>query len=54
MFHNKKLNIFESRHLNINSKKSLKYIKWQPKMTILKAVELTVDWYLGYRRKKSN
>ena len=53
MFHNKKLNIFESRHLNINSKKSLKYIKWQPKMTILKAVELTVDWYLGYRRKKN-
>ena len=50
---NKKIKIFESKHLNINSNKVKKFLKWSPFLTINKSVELTVDWYKGFKSKKN-
>ena len=52
-FHNKKINIFESQHLNINSKKTYKKLLWKPKLSIDNAVELTIDWYIAFKTKKN-
>ncbi len=41
----KKTNIFESKYLNINSKKALTRLKWRSKLTINSSVKLTVDWH---------
>ena len=51
-FNNKKFKIFESKYLNINSKKAYKKLKWKPELTIKNAVNLTVDWYKHFRNKK--
>ena len=51
-FNNKKFKIFESKYLNINSKKAYKKLKWRPELTIKNAVSLTVDWYKYFRSKK--
>jgi CDP-glucose 4,6-dehydratase len=51
-FNNKKFKIFESKYLNINSKKAYKKLKWRPELTIKNAVNLTVDWYKYFRNKK--
>ena len=52
-FHNKKINIFESEHLNINSKKTYKKLLWKPRLSIEESVQMTVDWYKGFRSKKN-
>ncbi len=52
-FHNKKINIFESSHLNINSKKTFKKLLWKPRLSIEESVQMTVDWYEGYNSKKN-
>ncbi len=52
-FHNKKINIFESKHLNINSKKTYKKLLWKPRLSIEESVQMTVDWYKGFRLKKN-
>ena len=49
---NKKIKIFESKHLNINSGKVKKILKWKPKLTISNAIDLTIEWYLTFRKKK--
>ena len=49
----KKVKIFESKHLNINSKKVKKYLNWSPKLSIKEAVSLTVNWYNAYKENKS-
>ena len=49
----KKAKIFESKHLNINSKKVKKYLNWSPKLSIKEAVSLTVNWYNAYKENKS-
>jgi CDP-glucose 4,6-dehydratase len=48
----KKEKIFESKFLNINSKKVKKYLKWKPNLSIKESVELTVDWYINFKKKK--
>ena len=52
-FNNKKFKIFESKFLNINSKKAHKKLKWRPELTIKNAVHLTVDWYKSFREKNN-
>jgi CDP-glucose 4,6-dehydratase len=52
-FNNKKFKIFESKFLNINSKKAYKKLKWRPELTIKNAVHLTVDWYKSFREKNN-
>ena len=52
-FNNKKFRIFESKFLNINSKKAFKKLKWRPVLTIKDAVHLTVDWYKFFREKNN-
>lgn len=52
-FNNKKFKIFESKFLNINSKKAYKKLKWRPELTIKNAVNLTVDWYKSFREKNN-
>ena len=49
----KKVKIFESKHLNINSRKVKKYLNWRPKLSIKEAVSLTVNWYNAYKENKS-
>jgi hypothetical protein len=31
--------------LQLNIDKSIKILKWQPKYTIIKSVQVTTDWY---------
>ena len=50
---NNKIKIFESKHLNINSSKVKKNLKWSPKLTVEKALDLTIEWYCGFKEKKN-
>ncbi len=52
-FHNKKIDIFESEHLNINSKKTYNKLLWKPRLSIEESVQMTVDWYKGFKLKKN-
>ena len=45
--------IFESKYLEINSKKAFKKLKWKPKLSIDKAIALTVDWYSSFKKKQN-
>ena len=47
-----KIKIFESKHLNINSKKVNKYLSWKPVLSIKEAVSLTVNWYNAFKQIK--
>ena len=48
-----KVKIFESKDLNINSKKVFKNLKWKPFLTVEAAVEMTIKWYTNFRKKKN-
>ena len=48
-----KIKIFESKHLNINSKKVNKYLSWKPVLSIKEAVSLTVNWYNAFKQNKN-
>ena len=52
-FHNRKINIFESKHLNINSNKTYKKLRWKPRLSINDSVQLTIDWYKAFKKKKN-
>ena len=52
-FQNRKFKIFESKYLEINSKKAFKNLKWKPKLSIDKAIALTVDWYSSFKKKQN-
>ena len=52
-FVNKKIKVFESKYLNIDSKKALRRLKWKSKLSIEKAVDLTVKWHEAYISKKN-
>lgn len=52
-FQNKKFKVFESKYLNINSKKAFNKIKWKPKLTIKQSIRLTVEWYNCFKFKKN-
>ena len=47
---NKKL--YESKYLGLDISKSKKKLKWSPKLSFKKSVELTVDWYLSREKIK--
>ena len=51
-FQNKKFKVFESKYLEIDSKKAFKKLKWKPKLSIDKAVSLTVQWHKSFKEKK--
>jgi CDP-glucose 4,6-dehydratase len=52
-FINKKIKVFESKFLNIDSKKALRRLKWKSKLSIKKALDLTVEWHKAYISKKN-
>ena len=49
---NKKIKVFESKDLNINSKKVHKFLNWSPSLSIENAVNLTIEWYKGFKKKQ--
>ena len=51
-FQNKKFKVFESKYLNIDSKKSFVKLGWKPKLSIEEAVNLTVEWYEAFMHKQ--
>ncbi len=51
-FNNKKLSIFESKYLNIDSNKIFRKLSWKPRLTINDSVDLTIQWYKSFRNKK--
>jgi len=52
-YKNLKFKIFESKHLNINSLKAKKYLNWSPNLTINNSVDLTVEWYRAFKKRKN-
>lgn len=44
--------LYESKYLGLNISKSKKKLKWKPKLSFKKSVELTVDWYLSKEKIK--
>ena len=45
--------IFESKDLSLNSKKAFKKLKWRPFLSINKAVDLTIEWYMAFKKGKN-
>ncbi len=52
-FLNKKFKVFESKYLNIDSRKAFKKLKWKPRLSIKNSVKLTVEWHKGFLQKKN-
>ncbi len=48
----KKIKVFESKDLSINSKKVHKLLNWSPSLSIENAVNLTVEWYRAFKKKQ--
>ena len=49
---NKKIKVFESKDLSINSKKVYKVLDWSPSLSIENAVNLTIEWYKAFKKKQ--
>jgi len=47
---NKKIKIFESKNLSIDSRKAYKFLKWNPFLSIENAVDLTIEWYSAFKK----
>ena len=45
---------YEQTNLQLNIEKSIKILKWQPKYTITKSVQVTADWYKKILIEKLN
>lgn len=43
----------EARLLKLDSAKAKSELKWMPKLTLIEAVNLTAEWYLGFKDKKN-
>ncbi len=52
-YNKKKFKIFESKHLNINSKKAQKMLKWSPSLSIKNSVDLTTEWYRAFKKNEN-
>ena len=50
---NKKTDDREKKYLDLNSKKSKKYLGWRSFLNIHKTLELTAKWYLANSKKKN-
>lgn len=48
----KNFKYFEAKYLSINSQKSNKQLAWKSFLTINQALNLTAEWYLGFKNKK--
>jgi CDP-glucose 4,6-dehydratase len=46
-------NIIESKYLQLDSKKSQKYLKWKTQINIYSNIKKTAEWYQGYLQKKN-
>jgi len=46
-------NDHEATHLKLNISKVKKRLGWSPKLSLATALQLTVDWYKGYRENKN-
>lgn len=49
----KGLKIFESKYLNIDSRKARKYLNWYPKLSITDSIHLTFEWHKSYKKNKN-
>ena len=49
----KKMNLYESKDLNLSSLKANKEIKWYTIMSQKEVIQYIVDWYSAYFRKKN-
>ena len=52
-FSNKKYKVFESKYLNIDSRKAFKKLRWRPRLSIKNSVKLTVEWHKDFLQKKN-
>lgn len=43
----------EKTYLDLDSRKSMKKLKWKPLLNIKKTIQLTADWYLAYKNQKN-
>ena len=43
--YNKTNKYYEQKNLQLNILKSKKYLNWNPKLSIMKSVEMTINWY---------
>ena len=43
--YNKTNKYYEQKNLQLNILKSKKYLNWIPKLSIMKSVEMTINWY---------
>ena len=50
---NRKNKLKETSSLNLDSKKSNKYLKWQTRIDFMKGVNLTAEWYENYLYNKA-
>ena len=50
---NKKVKIFESKNLSINSKKVYKSLNWSPFLSIESAINLTIEWYEAFKKRQN-
>jgi CDP-glucose 4,6-dehydratase len=48
---NKKFSSFESKYLNIDSTNVFRALKWSPSLSIINAVNLTVEWHQTFMKK---
>ena len=51
-FFNKKIKIFESRNLNISSKKAFNLLGWKSKLSVKESVRLAAKWYINFKNRK--
>ena len=49
----KKSNFYEQTNLQLNINKANKVLKWQPKLSIIKGIDLTVEWYKNVLNNKN-
>ena len=50
---NKKVKVFESKDLSINSSKVHKSLNWSPFLSIDTALNLTIEWYRAFKKKQN-
>ena len=50
----KKKKYYEQENLQLNIQKAKKYLKWEPKLSIMQSVEMTASWYKSVLVDKKN
>ena len=43
--------VHEARYLSLNVDKAKKFLRWQPKWTVKKAIKYTYEWYEALENK---